>query len=174
MLRGIPEDKGQSGAGAAGRTATDRARGIDPRTVTPRSMPRSVSIRHRFPRGVLDGAAARAALLGLVVQLGTELRHPKQAARPLTLTFAGGTSWEKSRRMPEPSAHEDDLRQLTYRLMDAAGLQRGRLTSLALRGERTSSTATRSPNSSASTPPGVHGSPPKRRPTGFEIGSGPA
>ena len=37
--------------------------------------------------------------------------------------------------MAEPSGHEDDLRQLTYQLIDAAGLQRGRLTGLALRGE---------------------------------------
>lgn len=51
------------------------------------------------------------------------------------LKFAGGTSWEKTRRLPEPSAHDDDLRTLAYRLMDAAGLQRGRLTALALKGE---------------------------------------
>ncbi|MEU2623064.1 hypothetical protein ABZ642_33985 [Streptomyces sp. NPDC007157] len=41
----------------------------------------------------------------------------------------------KTRRLAEPSGHEDDLRRLTYQLMDAAGLQRGRLTGLALRGE---------------------------------------
>jgi DNA polymerase-4 len=79
----------------------------------------------------------RAALLALVVQLGAELRRREQAARALTLTlsFAGGPKWEKTRRLTEPSAHEDDLRLLTYQLMDAAGLQRGRLTGLALRGE---------------------------------------
>jgi DNA polymerase-4 len=60
-----------------------------------------------------------------------------QAARALTLTltFAGGSSWEKTRRLTAPSAHEDDLRQLAYQLMDSAGLQRGRLTGLALKGE---------------------------------------
>ncbi|MFJ9250480.1 hypothetical protein [Streptomyces sp. NPDC101776] len=123
--------------GKAGRTAADRARGIDPRTVTPRLQPASATVRHRFPYDVLDGAPARAALLGLVVQLGAELRRREQAARALTLTlsFAGGPKWEKTRRMVEPSAHEDDLRQIAYRLMDAAGLQRGRLTGLALRGE---------------------------------------
>jgi DNA polymerase-4 len=51
------------------------------------------------------------------------------------LKFAGGTSWEKTRRLAEPSAHDGDLRQLAYQLMDAAGLQRGRLTGIALRGE---------------------------------------
>ncbi|MFJ4633555.1 hypothetical protein [Streptomyces sp. NPDC088847] len=123
--------------GRAGRMAVDRARGIDPRTVTPRRQPASATVRHRFPHDVHDGAAARAALLGLVVQLGAELRRRGQAARALTLTlsFAGGPKWEKTRRMVEPSAHEDDLRLLAYQLMDAAGLQRGRLTGLALRGE---------------------------------------
>jgi hypothetical protein len=44
-------------------------------------------------------------------------------------------NWEKTRRLAEPSAHEDDLRALAYRLLDAAGLQRGRLIALALRGD---------------------------------------
>ncbi|MER7929644.1 hypothetical protein ABTY96_42000 [Streptomyces sp. NPDC096057] len=96
-----------------------------------------MTVRHRFPRDVHDGAPARAALLGLVVRLGAALRRRGQAARALTLalSFAGGPTWEKTRRLAEPSAHEDDLRLLTYQLMDAAGLQRGRLTALALRGE---------------------------------------
>ncbi|WP_366916457.1 hypothetical protein [Streptomyces sp.] len=105
------------------------------RAPTPRAACQPpVSVRHRFPHDVLDGVAARSALLGLVVQLGAELRRRGQAARAitLTLTFAGGPAWE-TRRLPEPSGHEDDLRQLTYQLMDAAGLQRGRLTALALR-----------------------------------------
>jgi DNA polymerase-4 len=53
----------------------------------------------------------------------------------LILKFAGGAGWEKTRRLPEPSAHEDDLRRLAYQLMDAAGLQRGRLTAIALKCE---------------------------------------
>ncbi|GGW13561.1 hypothetical protein GCM10018980_70510 [Streptomyces capoamus] len=59
-----------------------------------------------------------------------------QAARALTLTlrFAGGTSWEKTRRLPEPSAH-DDVRTIAYQLMDAAGLQRAHLTGIVLKGD---------------------------------------
>lgn len=53
----------------------------------------------------------------------------------LMLKFTGGPSWEKTRRLPEASAHDDDLRTMAYRLIDAAGLQRGRLTGLVLRGE---------------------------------------
>ncbi|MEV5843690.1 hypothetical protein AB0M32_17185 [Streptomyces sp. NPDC051985] len=118
--------------GKTGRSAADRAHGIDPRAVIPRRLRVSVSVGHRFPRDVLDGAAVRSALLGLVVQLGAELRCRGRAARALTLesAFAGGPAWERTRRLAEPSGHEDDLRQLTYQLMDAAGLQRARLSGL--------------------------------------------
>ncbi|MDT0469216.1 hypothetical protein RM764_40685 [Streptomyces sp. DSM 41699] len=37
--------------------------------------------------------------------------------------------------MSEPSAHDEGLRILAHQLMDAAGLQRGRLTGLVLKGE---------------------------------------
>ncbi|MFE6485693.1 hypothetical protein ACFVGN_22530 [Streptomyces sp. NPDC057757] len=123
--------------GRAGRLAADRARGIDPRPVTPRTLPTSTTVSHTFARDTLDGAEVRGALLDLVVQLGALLRQREQAARALhlALRFAGGPSWEKSRRLPEASAHEDDLRTMVYRLIDAAGLQRGRLTGLTLRGE---------------------------------------
>jgi DNA polymerase-4 len=123
--------------GRAGRTAADRARGIDPRPVVPRVLPAAATVTCRFDRHTLDGADARAALLDLVVRLGLQLRRRGQAARVLTLrlTFAGGGSWEKTRRLVEPSAHDDDLRTLVYQLMDAAGLQRGRLTALTLKGE---------------------------------------
>ncbi|MGC0334923.1 DNA polymerase-4 [Streptomyces sp. SAI-170] len=123
--------------GRAGRLAADRARGIDPRPVIPRALPASLSVCHTFDPHVLDGAAVRTALLRLVVDLAMLLRRRGQAARALTLqlTFAQGGSWEKTRRLVEPSAHDDDLRTLAYRLMDAAGLQRGRLTRITLRGE---------------------------------------
>ncbi|MER6695431.1 DNA polymerase Y family protein, partial [Streptomyces minutiscleroticus] len=123
--------------GRAGRLAADRARGVDPRPVTPRALPASAGVSRTFARHTLDGAAVRGALLDLVVRLGHQLRRRGQAARGLTLTLrlAGGTGWERTRRLPEPSAHDDDLRALAYRLMDAAGLQRGRLTGIALRAE---------------------------------------
>ncbi|MER5602905.1 hypothetical protein [Streptomyces sp. NPDC002265] len=123
--------------GRAGRLACDRARGIDPRPVAPRALPASASVRCTFSRHTLGGSEVRSALLGLVVQLGQLLRRRGQAAQALTLTlrFAGGTAWERTRRLLAPCAHDDDLRVLAYRLMDAAALQRGRLTGLALRGE---------------------------------------
>ncbi|MGK3943395.1 hypothetical protein ABK046_33770 [Streptomyces caeruleatus] len=123
--------------GRAGRTAAERARGIDPRPVVPRALPATASVRYRFDEHTLDGVVVRAALLKLVVQLGTRLRGRGQAARALTLTltFARNSSWEKTRRLAAPSGHEDDLRTTAYQLMDAAALQRGRLTGLVLKGE---------------------------------------
>ncbi|MFH8701733.1 hypothetical protein ACWGKK_46095 [Streptomyces chartreusis] len=41
----------------------------------------------------------------------------------------------ETRRLAEPSGHDDDLRLIAYQLMDAAGLQRGRLIAVALKGE---------------------------------------
>ncbi|GHA70323.1 hypothetical protein GCM10010372_81960 [Streptomyces tauricus] len=123
--------------GRAGRIAVDRARGIDPRPVTPRTLPASVSVRYSFVQQTLDGGVVRGTLLDLVVRLGLQLRERGQVARGLTLAlrFAGGTGWEKTRRLPEASAHEDDLRSMAFRLIDGAGLQRGRLTGLVLSGE---------------------------------------
>ncbi|WP_331752396.1 hypothetical protein [Streptomyces chartreusis] len=102
--------------GRAGRTAADRARGIDPRPVVPRDLPAAATVRHAFTRHTLDGADARAALLKTVVRLGLLLRGRDQAARALTLklSFAGGGTWEKSRRLAEPSGHDDDLRLIAY------------------------------------------------------------
>lgn len=123
--------------GRAGRTAADRARGIDPRPVVPRALPASATVRTAFPRHTLDGAEVRSGLLDTVVRLALLLRRRGQAARALTLTlkFAGGSTWAKTRRLAEPSHHDDDLRTVAYQLMDAAGLQRGRLTGLMLKGE---------------------------------------
>ncbi|MFE5210411.1 hypothetical protein [Streptomyces sp. NPDC056600] len=138
LLAGLPPATVQRLlGGTAGRAASERARGIDPRPVVPRELPASATVSHSFPRQTLDGAEVRAALLDLVVRLGLLLRRRGQAARGLRLTlrFAAGGAWEKTRRLPEPSGHDDDLRALAYQLMDAAGLQRGRLTGIGLRAE---------------------------------------
>jgi DNA polymerase-4 len=117
--------------GRAGRMAADRARGIAPRPVVPRTLPASATVRTTFPWHT----HVRAALLDTVVRLTLLLRRRDQVARALTLTFAGGSAWTKTRRLAEPSHHDDDLRAVAYQLMDAAGLQRGRLTGLTLKGE---------------------------------------
>ncbi|MET7665238.1 hypothetical protein ABZT45_50405 [Streptomyces sp. NPDC005356] len=123
--------------GRGGRLAHDRSRGIDPRPVTPKTLPLSSAVRHRFDRQELDGAAVRARLLDLVVQLAATLRTRKQVALALTLQldFAAGTRWTKTLRLPEPSADNEDLRTAAYRLMDRSGLQRGRLVGLLVRAD---------------------------------------
>ncbi|EDX27116.1 conserved hypothetical protein [Streptomyces sp. Mg1] len=60
----------------AGRVVVERARGIDPRPVTPRDLPSSAAVRSRFAREELDGPHARAELLGLVVRLGATPARP--------------------------------------------------------------------------------------------------
>ncbi|MFE2070448.1 hypothetical protein ACFXDH_50210, partial [Streptomyces sp. NPDC059467] len=94
LLAALPAETVQRLLGKAGRTAADRARGIDPRTVTPRRLPASASVRHRFPHDVLDGAAARSALLGLVVGGGGAGRRRGRGprARTHTQTSEGGTA----------------------------------------------------------------------------------
>ncbi|MEU6651790.1 hypothetical protein ABZ904_20660 [Streptomyces sp. NPDC046900] len=160
--------------GKGGRLAADRARGIDPRPVVPRELPVSAVVSRTFARHTLDGADVRAALLELVVRLGHLLRRRGQAARGLTLTlrFAGGARWDKTRRLPEAFAHDDDLRALAYRLMDAAGLQRGRLTGIVLRGEDLVD-AGRSPSRSVWTGPGRPGWSPRRSATASVRSSAP-
>ncbi|MFF1593069.1 hypothetical protein ACFVY0_33865 [Streptomyces sp. NPDC058286] len=132
--------------GRAGRLAHDRARGIDPRPVTPKVLPLSAAVRYRFERQEMDGAAVRARLLDLVVQLAASLRRREQVARGLTLQldFAAGARWTKTLRLPEASAHDEDLRTAAYRLMDRAGLQRGRLVGLLVRAEDLVAAATAS------------------------------
>ncbi|GAA4335195.1 hypothetical protein GCM10023086_67510 [Streptomyces venetus] len=68
--------------------------------------------------------------------VGLLLLRRGQVARALALAlrFAGGSCW-RTRRPAEPSHHDDDLGTVAYQLTDAAGLQRGRLTRLALNGE---------------------------------------
>ncbi|MEV7453324.1 DinB/UmuC family translesion DNA polymerase, partial [Streptomyces nigra] len=79
--------------------------------------------------GTTPGAWA-AEIDGSDVVVNLALRR----ALTLKLSFAGGGGWERTRRLPEASAHDDDLRAMAYQLMDAAGLQRGRLTGLTLKG----------------------------------------
>ncbi|MFF8882816.1 DinB/UmuC family translesion DNA polymerase [Streptomyces flaveolus] len=84
--------------------------GVHPRPIVPHALPPPPAT----PSPTIPWTAPKPAprSLGLITQLGSLLRHRSQAARPLTLTlrFASGTAWGKTRRLPEPSAHDDDLR----------------------------------------------------------------
>ncbi|MFB9558611.1 DNA polymerase Y family protein [Streptomyces roseoviridis] len=120
--------------GKTGRVLRDRARGIDPRTVTAARMPESTSAAHAFDTDTLDPVLVRAALLDLVVTLAERLRGREQTARRVTLAvrLAGGATTERTLTLPAPSAHTDDLRTATFRLLDAMAFQRARLRRLTL------------------------------------------
>ncbi|MFE2887035.1 hypothetical protein [Streptomyces sp. NPDC059272] len=134
LLAALPPARVQRMLGwTAGHMAVDRARGIDPRTVTPRPQPAPATVRHRLP--VTSTTAPPYGRLCWLWPCSSAWNCAAARALTLTLSLAGGLSWEKTRRLTGPSAHEDDLRLLAYQLMDAAVLQRGRLTGLALRAE---------------------------------------
>ncbi|MFE9024348.1 hypothetical protein ACFYNL_38185 [Streptomyces sp. NPDC007808] len=59
--------------------------------------------------------------------MASRIQLPRVQESP-TLKFAGGSVWTKIHGLAEPSAHDDDLRTATDQLMNATGLQRGRLT----------------------------------------------
>ncbi|MFF2306031.1 hypothetical protein ACFVVP_26435 [Streptomyces sp. NPDC058128] len=115
--------------GKAGRTLRQRARGIDPRAVVPLRRPESTSARHDFQRDMLDPVLIRAALLDLVAELAERLRAHGQIARGLTLSvrLADGARVERTRKLPTPSGHTEDLRTAVWRSWDALAFQRARV-----------------------------------------------
>ncbi|MFF8513388.1 hypothetical protein ACF064_35610 [Streptomyces sp. NPDC015492] len=123
--------------GRAGRTLRARARGIDPRAVAVQRVPESTTESFAFDRDVYDPVLVRAALLDLAVTLGERIRGRGQIAGGLTLAvrLAGGGTTERTRRLPQVSAHTEDLRTGTLRLLDAMAFQRARIRRLTLTAE---------------------------------------
>ncbi|MFE6813563.1 hypothetical protein [Streptomyces sp. NPDC057675] len=107
--------------GKTGRTLRQRARGIDPRAVVPLRRPESTSARHDFQRDMLDPVLIRAALLDLVAELAERLRARGQIACGLTLSvrLADSARVERTRKLPTPSGHTEDLRTAVWRSWDA-------------------------------------------------------
>ncbi|WP_225847322.1 hypothetical protein [Streptomyces sp. HPF1205] len=124
--------------GRAGRLLRDRARGIDPRTVTPTALPSSTRERRTFDWDTLDPETVRTALLECAVALGARLRTRQQTAGALTLevALAGGSTITRTRQLPEPSAHTDDLRTSAYQMFQALHLQRARIRGTTLTADR--------------------------------------
>ncbi|MGW2016771.1 DinB/UmuC family translesion DNA polymerase [Streptomyces sp. NPDC001927] len=73
-------------------------------------------------------------MLDLVFELGDRIRGRDQIAGGLTLAvrLADGSSVQRSRRLPQPSAHTEDLRTGALRLLDALACQRARIRRLTL------------------------------------------
>ncbi|MEV6357947.1 DNA polymerase Y family protein [Streptomyces hydrogenans] len=123
--------------GRKGRLLRDRARGIDPRTITAHRMPESTSAHTAFRRDETDAASVRAAVLDLVATVGERIRRRDQVARKVTLTvgLAGGASVTRTRTLPAASGHTEDLRSAAYRILDGLALQRARVRRIVLTAE---------------------------------------
>ena len=138
-LAAVPESTVQRILGGrAGRLVRDRARGVDPRPVTPTGLPSTTSERRVFDADTLDPGVVRATLLETAVVLGDRLRKRGQIATGLTLevALAGGSTLNRTRRLPEPSHHTDDLRAGLYAMFDALHLQRARIRGITVTADR--------------------------------------
>ncbi|MFD7978778.1 hypothetical protein [Streptomyces sp. NPDC059071] len=136
-LAAQPEDVVCRLVGKHGRVLRQRAQGTDPRPVVPRRLPAAATISHAFGRDMLDPVLLRAALLDLVTELAERIRGRDQIAQALTLAvrFADGSRIERSRRLPAPSAHTDDLRTALWQIWDGLAFQRARVRGLVLTAE---------------------------------------
>ncbi|WP_282798063.1 hypothetical protein [Streptomyces sp. CC224B] len=135
-LAGLPEATAQRILGGGpGRLLRDRAWGLDPRRVTPTALPRSTSERRDFDCDVLDPDAVRTAILDAAYMVACRLRERNQAATglELQLRFADHSQLTRSRRLPAPSAHTEDLRDVGYDLFARLGLQRARIRGVSVR-----------------------------------------
>ncbi|MFJ8664036.1 hypothetical protein [Streptomyces sp. NPDC093795] len=92
--------------GKAGRTLRDRARGIDPRTIT----------AHRSSPSPNGSAGAT--------------RSP--AGWPCPYVSPTAPPWSAPARSPQASAHTEDLRSTTFRILDAFAFQRARIRRITL------------------------------------------
>lgn len=124
--------------GRAGRLLRDCAPGIDLRPVTPSSLPSSTRERRTFDHDTLDAEAVRTALLESAVALGARLRARQQIAGTLALevAFADGSTITRTRTLPEPSCHTDDLRAAAYGVFQALHLERARIRGITLTGDK--------------------------------------
>ncbi|MFD5747805.1 ImpB/MucB/SamB family protein [Streptomyces sp. NPDC127033] len=124
------------GAGQA-RLLAERARGHDPRPVTPREPAAHLTADLVLDRDCLDPAQHHRAVLGLADRTGRRLRGERRATGRLTLTvrYADRTSTTRSRALPEPTDHSPALTAAALELLHALGLQRARVRAFTLRAD---------------------------------------
>ncbi|MFI1396506.1 DNA polymerase thumb domain-containing protein [Streptomyces sp. NPDC020681] len=122
------------GAGQA-RLLAERARGHDPRPVTPSERAAHLVADLVLERDCLDPAQHHRAVLGLADQIGQRLRGESQIAGRLTLTvrYADHSSTTRTRTMPEPTNHSPALAAAALGLLTTLGLQRARVRAFAIR-----------------------------------------
>ncbi|MEU9408947.1 ImpB/MucB/SamB family protein [Streptomyces sp. NPDC048281] len=124
------------GAGPA-RLLSERARGHDPRPVTPAEPTAHLIADLLLERDCLDPAQQHRAVLGLADRVGQRLRGEHQVAGRLTLTvrYADRSSTTRTRTLPEPTNHSPVLAAHALGLLDVLGLQRARVRAFAVRAD---------------------------------------
>ncbi|MEV0637077.1 ImpB/MucB/SamB family protein [Streptomyces sp. NPDC050619] len=124
------------GAGPA-RLLAERARGHDPRPVTPSEPAAHLVADLALERDCLDPAQHHRAVLGLAEQIGGRLRGERQVAGRLTLTvrYADRSSTTRTRTLSEPTDHSSALATAALELLNALGLQRARVRAFVLRAD---------------------------------------
>lgn len=124
------------GAGSA-RLLAERARGHDPRPVTPAEPAAHLVADLVLERDCLDPAWHHRAVLGLADRIGQRLRGESQLAGRLTLTvrYADRSSTTRTRTLPEPTDHSPALASAALELLTALGLQRARVRAFTIRAD---------------------------------------
>ncbi|MGW4231428.1 DNA polymerase Y family protein [Streptomyces sp. NPDC004980] len=124
------------GAGSA-RLLTERARGHDPRPVTPSEPVAHMTADLVLERDCLDPERQHRAVLGLADQIGRRLRGESRAAGRLTLTvrYADRSSTTRTRVLPEPTDHSPVLVAAALGLLASLGLQRARVRAFTVRAD---------------------------------------
>jgi DNA polymerase IV len=130
------------GANAA-RLLAERARGHDPRPVTPEPTALHLTADEVLDRDCLDPAHHHRAVLHLAQQLGARLRDARRITGRLTLTvrYADHSSTPRTRTLPEPTAHSPALTTTALGLLESLALQRARVRAYALRADHLRSAA---------------------------------
>ncbi|MGW0704424.1 DNA polymerase Y family protein [Streptomyces sp. NPDC002643] len=124
------------GAGPA-RLLAERARGHDPRPVTPSEPAAHLVADLALERDCLDPAQQHRAVLGLADQIGQRLRKERQVAGRTTLTvrYADRSSTTRTRTLPEPTNHSPALAAASLGLLASLGLQRARVRAFSIRAD---------------------------------------
>ncbi|MER7185507.1 ImpB/MucB/SamB family protein [Streptomyces hyaluromycini] len=124
------------GTGPA-RLLAERARGHDPRPVTPSEPAAHLLADLVLERDCLDPAQHHRAVLGLAEQIGRRLRGEQQITSRLTLTvrYADRSSTTRTRALPEPTDHSPALAAAALGLLASFGLQRARVRAFAIRAD---------------------------------------
>ncbi|WUW90593.1 ImpB/MucB/SamB family protein [Streptomyces sp. NBC_01451] len=124
------------GAGPA-RLLAERARGHDPRPVTPSEPAAQLVADLVLARDCLDPAQQHRAVLELADRIGGRLRGERRTAGRLTLTvrYADRSSTTRTRVLPEPTDHSPALASAALGLLAALGLQRARVRAFVIRAD---------------------------------------